>query len=262
MNDPNGVFMMRENHYQAKLPFRARNHADLVRLAGGVFDDVDERLRRKGVVRVLELGCGYGGVLLELRHRYGARVELHGINRHHGDGNVEIFLRTGIDRGLIVPGLPLADPLPTISYADVADGLPYADDSFDVVYSQVAWLYFGNKVAVLSEVSRILTNDGIAKIDADELRPALPPEYGRLVEIWEDGKLLPFSRYLRQFDMQLAPAPEGEYLRFGKAPHFGADLELVLQIDLSRISPNWDGVKCVYRRVPAGVDASARTAPR
>ena len=254
--------MMRENHYQAKLPFRARNHADLVRLAGGVFDDVDERLRRKGVVRVLELGCGYGGVLLELRHRYGSRVELHGINRRHGDGNVEILMRTGIDRGLIVPGLPLEGPLPTISYGDVADGLPYADDSFDVVYSQVAWLYFGNKVAVLREVSRILANDGIAKIDADELRPALPPEYGRLVEIWEDRKLLPFGRYLQQFDMQLAPAPEGEYLRFGKAPRFGTDLELVVQIDLSRISPNWDGVKCIYRRLPADVDASAPTAPR
>lgn len=254
--------MMREERYLAKLPFRARNHADLVRLAGGVFDDIDERLRRKEVVRVLELGCGYGGVLLELRHRYGARVELHGINRRHGDGNPDILMRTGIDRGLIAPGLPLSDPLPTLSYADVADGLPYADDHFDVVYSQVAWLYFGNKVAVLREVSRILANDGIAKIDADELRPSLPREYGRLVEIWEDGKQLPFHRYLRQFNMELAPALEGKYLRFGKTPRFGTDLELILQIDLSRISPNWDGVKCVYRRVPAGIDDAARANSR
>lgn len=254
--------MMREAHYLAKLPFRARNHADLARLAGGVFDDVDERLRHKSVVRILELGCGYGGVLLDLWQRYGARVELHGINRRHGDGNAEILMRTGTDRGLIVPDAPLAVPLPTIRYGDVADGLPYADDSFDVVYSQVAWLYFGNKVAVLREVSRLLANDGIAKIDADELRPALPPEYGRLVEIWENGKLLPFGRYLQQFDMQLAPASEGEYLRFGKSPQFGKDLELVVQIDLSRLSPNWDGVKCIYRRLPPGVDATVSTAPR
>lgn len=246
---------MREAHYQAKLPFRARNHADLVRLAGGVFEDIDERLRRKPVVRVLELGCGYGGVLLDLWHRYGSRVELHGVNRRHGDGNVDILVRTGIDRGLVTPGLPQSHPLPTIGHGDVAEGLPYADDSFDVVYSQVAWLYFGNKVAVLQDVSRILADDGIAKIDADELRPRLPQEYQRLVEIWQDGKLLPFRDYLRQFDMEFATAPDGEYLRFGKAPRFGTDLELIAQIDVSRIHPHWDGVKCIYRRMPA--DSSA-----
>jgi SAM-dependent methyltransferase len=248
---------MRENHYRAKLPFRARNHADLVRLAGGVFDDIDERLRSKAVVRVLELGCGYGGVLLELRQRYGTRVELHGINRRPGDGDLEIFLRTGVDRGLVVPGSQVANPLPTIDYADVADGLPYADDSFDVVYSQVAWLYFGNKVGVLREVSRVLAGDGIAKIDADELRPGLPPEYARLVEIWDGGVLLPFRDYLQLFDMAFAAAADGEYLRFGKVPRFGTDLDLVAQIDLSRICPHWDGVKCVYRRGMVGADAAS-----
>ncbi|MDQ2917333.1 MAG: hypothetical protein M3R40_09315, partial [Pseudomonadota bacterium] len=102
-------------------------------------------------------------------------------------------------------------------------------------------------VGVLQEVIRVLKPDGIAKIDADEVRPGLPPEYGRLVEIWEDGKLVPFGDYLRRFGMGLVPAPEGQYLRIGKAERFGEDLTPVCEIDLSRLHGHWDGIKCIYR---------------
>jgi SAM-dependent methyltransferase len=242
--------MIRDAKYRAKLPFRARGHAALVDRVGGVFADIDERLRRREGVRVLELGCGYGTVLLELGQRYGGRVEVHGINREQNDGNADIFLRNGIERGLIAPGTPLAHPLPAITYVDVGDGLPFEDGTFDIVYSQVAWRYFPNKVAVLREVSRVLRDDGLAKIDAEELRPNLPPEYQRLVEIWRDGRLVPFGDYLRPFGMVFAPSKEGEYLRFGKSPHFGDDLEQVIQVDLSKLHAAWDGVKCIYRVMP------------
>ena len=242
--------MIKDTKYRAKLPFRARGHAELILRIDGVIADIDERLGRRDVVRVLELGCGYGTVLLELARRYGSRVELHGINRRREDGDADILWRNGIERGLIASGATPADALPAIAYADVADGLPFADDSFDIVYSQVAWLYFGNKAAVLREVSRVLRDDGLAKIDADELHPGLPPEYQRLVEIWEDGKLVPFRDYVRRYGMAFASAPEGEDLRLGKSPGFGDDLKLVLQIELSEIHHHWDGIKCVYRSTP------------
>jgi SAM-dependent methyltransferase len=242
--------MIRDAKYRAKLPFRARGHAELVDRVGGVFADIDDRLRRREGVRVLELGCGYGTVLLELGQRYGRRVEVHGINREQNDGDADIFLRNGIERGLIAPGTRLAHPLPAITYVDVGDGLPFEDGTFDIVYSQVAWRYFPNKVAVLREVSRVLREDGLAKIDAEELRPNLPPEYQRLVEIWYDGRLVPFGEYMQPFGMAFAPSKEGEYLRFGKSPRFGEDLEQVFQLDVSRLRAPWDGVKCVYRWVP------------
>ena len=137
--------------------------------------------------------------------------------------------------------------MPTIAYVDVADGLPYPDGSFDVVYSQVAWRYFGNKVGVLREVSRVLRDDGIAKIDAEELRPDLPAEYQRLVEIWDEGRLVPFHDYAARFGMTFVASVEGEYLRFGKTADFGEDLHPVCQIDLGEIFPRWNGIKCVYR---------------
>jgi len=239
--------MIRDAKYRAKLRFRARGHAELVDRVGGVFTEIDERLSRTEPVSVLELGCGYGTVLLELVHRYGPRIAAHGINREHRDGNVDIFRRNGLERGLILPEDATTFPMPTIAYVDVAEGLPYPDGTFDVVFSQVAWRYFGNKIGVLREVSRVLRDDGIAKIDAEELRADLPSEYQRLVEIWKQDRLVSFHDYAARFDMTFVPCVEGEYLRFGKVSRFGEDLERVCEIDVSKIHPQWNGIKCVYR---------------
>jgi SAM-dependent methyltransferase len=174
-------------------------------------------------------------------------VELHGLNRLHGDGNADILRRNARERGLPGGERVEARDLPSIAYGDIAAGVPFPDDCFDLVYSQVAWLYFGNKIGVVREVSRVLRGEGLAKIDADEVRAGLPAEYGRLVEIWDEGALLPFAEYGRRYGVALTAAPDGEYLRFGKVPGFGEDLEPVFEIDLSTLHSHWDGIKCVYR---------------
>jgi SAM-dependent methyltransferase len=243
--------VLRDAHYREKLAHRGRGLDDLVRTVGGIVGEIEERLAQRDAVRVLELGCGYGTALLELATRYGKRVQLHGMNRLRDDGNADILLRNARERGLL-GATPDAPDLPAIAFGDVANGLPFPDDTFDLVYSQVAWLYFGAKLAVVRDVVRVLRADGIAKIDADELRPQLPREYQRLVEIWENGVLVPLGDYARRHGAALAAAPEGTYLRFGKSPTFAADVVPVAEIDVAEICAEWDGVKCVYR-----IDATA-----
>ena len=240
--------MIRDAHYRAKLVHRARGLAEFDRRVGGILREIDERLTRQDIVRVLELGCGYGTALLELRARYGARVELFGMNRLQGDGDRDILLRNATEHGLIVDDADPARALPRLSYGDVASGLPFPDDTFDIVASQVAWLYFRNKVGVVREVLRVLKRDGIAKIDTDEIDPKLPPEYARLVEIWENGRLIPFGDYLRRYGLGFETAEEGEYLRLAKRAGVGDDLALLFEIDTSRVHAHFDGVKCVYVR--------------
>ncbi|MEO5700167.1 MAG: class I SAM-dependent methyltransferase [Casimicrobiaceae bacterium] len=246
-----GVDVIRDETYRRKLAWRGRGTTDLDRHVGGLDAEIESRLAHRETVRILELGCGYGAALADLRARYGPRVELHGLNRVRHDGDAEVMVRNARERGLLpVDGRPPADWLPTLHYGDVAQGLTFADRSFDLVFSQVAWLYFGDKVNVLRHVMRVLDDGGVAKIDADELRPGLPAEYARLVEIWDGAELRALGDYAGDFGVAFMPAPEGEYLRFGKAPGFGADLDLALQIDLAQLNDQWDGIKCIYRLRP------------
>jgi SAM-dependent methyltransferase len=258
-----GRAKIRDEHFRAKQRHRGRGIRDLERTVGGICGEIDARLARQDVVRILELGCGYGTALLELRARYGTRVALHGVNRAPRDGDRDILLRNAADRGLAVDDRAPERALPTISHVDVAEGLPFANDAFDLVVSQVAWLYFGNKVAVVRDVMRVLRPDGLGKIDADEIDARLPAPYARLVEIWRDGRLLPFGEYLARFGLGLAAAPDGTYLRVEKRAAFGDDLVPCLQIDTSRIHSHWDGIKCVYASIdsttPAATSASTAT---
>ena len=237
---------LRDEAYRRKLGHRGRGVHDLEQRVGPVLAEIDARLARRDVVRVLELGAGYGTALLELRARYGARVELSGMNREPRDGNPEILLRNAADRGLPVDDSGPERALPAMAYGNVAGGLPFADDAFDLVVSQVAWLYFGDKIGVLREVMRVLAPEGLAKIDADDRVPKLPPESTRLVEIWQDGRLVPFGDYLRRYELGFVGAADGEYLRIEKRQGFGDDLSLRCEIDTQRLYAHWDGVKCVY----------------
>src|SRR5690242_6562502 len=247
---------LRDEVYRRKLGHRGRGVHDLEQRVGPVVAEIDARLARQAAVRIMELGAGYGTALLELRARYGARVALFGMNREPRDGNREILLRNAADRGLPIDDGAPERALPAIAYGDVAAGLPFPDDAFDLVVSQVAWLYFGDKIGVLREVMRVLAPDGIAKIDADELAPKLPHEYARLVEIWQDGTLVPFGDYLRRYDLAFGTAADGEYLRIEKRAGFGDDLSLRYEIDTRRVHAHWDGIKCVYACEPGASRAS------
>jgi SAM-dependent methyltransferase len=243
---PGSRTMIRDSHFRAKQPFRARGVAELSARIGDVDAEIVRRLDAGTTpVRVLELGCGYGSVLLEWRQRHGERIALTGLNREEQDGDDAIVRRNGIERGLVDASDTAA--MPALAFGDAADGLPFADASFDLVVSQVAWLYFGRKAHVLREIARVLDRDGVARIDADEIHPRLPPEYARLFEIWHRGRLVPLGDYLARHGGAIRRADQGEYLAFGKLEGLGDDLLPVAEIDLATIDPDWDGIKCIYR---------------
>lgn len=232
-----------EARYRRKQAHRARGLADLHERVGNVCAEIDARLHRQDVVRVLELGCGYAIALLDVVARYGARVETYGHNLRTEEGQDEILRREAKARNIVVGG---GAALPTLLHGDVAHGVPLADETVDVIVSQVAWRYFRNKIGVLREVVRVLRPDGVGMIDADEFDAKLPPEYGRLVEIWDEGALVPFADYLARHGMAFVPTPRGRALRLVKNPSFGEDLVARMEIDANAIDARWDGIKCVY----------------
>ena len=96
---------------------------------------------------VLDLGCGYGATARYLAANYGCRVTGTNIS----EKELELARNRSREAGL--------DELLSFEYGDF-HRLPYPDDSYDVVWSQEAFLHAADKNAVLSECRRVLKPDG------------------------------------------------------------------------------------------------------
>ena len=96
---------------------------------------------------VLDLGCGYGATARYLAANYGCRVTGTNIS----EKELELARARSREAGL--------DSLLSFEYGDF-HRLPYPDDSYDVVWSQEAFLHAADKNAVLSECRRVLKPDG------------------------------------------------------------------------------------------------------
>ena len=125
-------------------------------------------------VRVLELGCGEGRLLLELKRRFPA-VEVHGLNREpwpamRGPKSVrkQALRRKIFDRAAIAE-----IGLPEVHFHDASE-LRFEDGRFDLIVSQVAVPHMDRKDRVLTEAWRVLKVGGRALLDMDTREPDPP----------------------------------------------------------------------------------------
>ena len=95
----------------------------------------------------LDLGCGYGSTARYLAANFGCSVT--GVNV--SEKELELARSRSKEAGL--------DHLLTFEYGDF-HRLGYADGSYDVVWSQEAFLHAAEKMAVLSECRRVLRPGG------------------------------------------------------------------------------------------------------
>ena len=130
--------------------------ADLLKLQAVWLADARHRILRNAEIgrrkRILDLGAGYGLISTELRRRC--------------DGTV-----IAMDRSLQALSSFFAD-VPVLC-AD-AGMLPFANRSFDFVFSQNVLMWTGRVEQVLREVARILEADGTWAL--------LEPDYGGMME--------------------------------------------------------------------------------
>ena len=98
-------------------------------------------------VRVLDLGCGYGSSPRYLAANFGCSVTGTNISERELDVARSRATESGLDHLL------------SFEYGDF-HRLQYPDDSFDVVWSQEAFLHAADKAEVLSECRRVLRPGG------------------------------------------------------------------------------------------------------
>lgn len=98
-------------------------------------------------VRVLDLGCGYGSTARYLARNFGC----HDTGVNISEKELQLARERSRERDL--------DHLLSFEYGDFHH-LEYADDSYDIVWSQEAFLHAADKVAVLTECRRVLRPGG------------------------------------------------------------------------------------------------------
>jgi ubiquinone/menaquinone biosynthesis C-methylase UbiE len=106
-----------------------------------------------GGSRVLDLGCGIGGPARTLAAEFGCQVT--GIDLTEGYCKAARMLSATLDMGDQV----------SFQCANALD-LPFAAASFDVVWSQNAWMNIDDKARFVREVVRVLRPGGVFALEA------------------------------------------------------------------------------------------------
>jgi SAM-dependent methyltransferase len=182
------------------LPFRARGLSNLKHLLGPLANRLqnflDELLSDKVSVRdpviIVEIGCGFGQLLVDLFVILGERAVLHGINHKstHGDGNTAVnvakFRRIEMDSCSFLSKVKF-------HFLDASKGIPLADSSVDLLVSQMAICHASHKLEIIKEAHRVLAPGGLALLhlerNEDVIKSRMPrtilllDEFGRQIDL-------------------------------------------------------------------------------
>tara|TARA_Y100000310_G_scaffold209006_2_gene209601 strand:+ start:3797 stop:4582 length:786 start_codon:yes stop_codon:yes gene_type:complete len=165
---------------------------------------IKQRLKTNKTVRVLELGFGEGKCLLELRNKF-PNLELHGINNKK-QGNMyktQDFLKNAKKFKIDIKKTNLPKP----HFYDAGIKLKFKSNFFDLIISQVAFHYIGNKAKTIEELWRVLKKDGKAFIHFDRLQSINLPDFMKntktpLFIIYQNNKFIPTKTYFNKIAKQ------------------------------------------------------------
>lgn len=226
---------------------RKRGISEAKNRIGDLVKDIRKLLKNKSSLRVLEIGCGYGKALLDLKIIFGESIETHGTN-FEKRYNLKLVRKFALNQE-IFNNEDLPKILPKIHRLDAGKRLKFPSNYFDFIFTQSACQYIVDKALFLEEVNRILTDEGIARIDMQHVNPNYPPEYRVRFEVWEDAKKIDFIDYIKRFkNIKLKTSQERRegYLVMKKAKNLQLNLELIKFVKLHFITKDLVGCNTGY----------------
>lgn len=170
-------------------------------------------MKSSKTVRVLEIGCGEGRVLMQLRRLFPS-IELYGINKEPWQAmkgqksllttatHYKIFKKSELKK--------LKPVLPKIYFYD-AEKLRFRDNFFDLIISQASIHYIRRKDRLLEDVWRVLKKGGVALLHFDSYKKKYPrfmqQDAPRFV-VYKNKRIVPLSAIVKNlrrkgFDIRL-----------------------------------------------------------
>jgi ubiquinone/menaquinone biosynthesis C-methylase UbiE len=182
---------------------RNRSLADFdAKFGGGVIEKtLRKALTSREPVRLLEIGCGEGRVLMELRKLFPS-VELHGINKKPWPAmsGPKSLIATAVNYGIFTKEEARRASLPVLHFYDATE-LRFPDGYFDVVISQVSIYQMKRKDLLLQQIWRVLKKGGKAFLHIDSMYEDYPDfisqETPRFI-IYKNNRLHPLRRFIKE----------------------------------------------------------------
>jgi ubiquinone/menaquinone biosynthesis C-methylase UbiE len=168
---------------------------------GVIESTLRKAMRSREPVRLLEIGCGEGRVLMELRKLFPS-VELHGINKKPWPAmsGQKSLIATAANYGIFTKEEARRVSLPVPHFFDATE-LRFPDRYFDVVISQVSIYQMKRKDLLLQEVWRVLKKEGKAFLHIDSIYEDYPDfinqETPRFI-IYKNNRLHPLRRFIKE----------------------------------------------------------------
>ncbi|MEK6919085.1 MAG: class I SAM-dependent methyltransferase [Nanoarchaeota archaeon] len=226
---------------------------------------IDEKLRRKKKIRILDAGCGYGVAMIEIAKKYGDRVEVHGFLDNSNCGNQNIMKEQAVIKGVYTRDeIKKARKFPTYHFFDGSNKWPLPSNYFDIIYSMAAIYLVDDKVNFLQEANRVLAKNGVARISSpvpkvqwegkrlrSHKQKGYPKWYYNYYEVWNNGKEVEFHEYIKKFrgvkvELYKNKVKGRNYIEIKKQPKLDLKLRLVASIDYNFLWKEWQGVKSIY----------------
>jgi len=158
-------------------------------------------MRSREPVRLLEIGCGEGRVLMELRKLF-PTVELHGINKKPWPAmkGPKSLIATATNYGILTKEEARQVLLPELHFSDATE-LRFPDGYFDVVISQVSIYQIKRKDLLLEEIWRVLKKGGKAFLHVDSMYEDYPDFISQETprfNIYKNKRLHPLRRFIKE----------------------------------------------------------------
>ena len=141
--------------------------------------------------RVMEIGFGNGRVLMELKKLF-PEIEFYGINREKTRTfyRRESFILTALKFNIMTKAEAEEMILPYVVFQDLDFGqrIPYAENKFDVIYSQNTINHVRYTFELFNEIMRVLKKDGIS-VHADVTG----------INVFSRGVMIPLKEASKEF---------------------------------------------------------------